>query len=69
MESLNDVKHIGNGKDSYIDGKILKTDLRYVPKLLEASRIGEGEAVNCDMSNPSCCTAICYKCCNAKNEY
>jgi hypothetical protein len=39
MESLNDVKHIVNGKDRYTDGKILKTDMGYVPELQEeASR-------------------------------
>jgi hypothetical protein len=69
MEILNDVKCIINGKDCYIDGKILKTDMRYIPELQEARRtkvvVG---GVNCDMSNP-CCASICYTCCNTKNEY
>jgi hypothetical protein len=71
MESLNDVKHIVNGKDRYTDGKILKTDMGYVPELQEeASRteVVVGGAANCNMSNP-CCTAICCTCCNAMNEY
>jgi hypothetical protein len=72
MESLNDVKHIVNGKDRYTDGKILKTNMGYVPELQEeASRtevVVGGGAVNCNMSNP-CCTAICCTCCNAMNEY
>jgi hypothetical protein len=38
MEILNDVKCIINGKDYYIDGKILKTNMRYIPELQEARR-------------------------------
>jgi hypothetical protein len=48
----------------------MKTDMRYIPELQEASRtvvVGGGGA-NCDMSNPSC-TTMCYTCCNANNEY
>jgi hypothetical protein len=37
MESLNDVKRIVNEKDCYIDRKILKTNMRYIPELQEAS--------------------------------
>jgi hypothetical protein len=45
----------------------MKTDLRYIPDLQEASQTEVG-VVNYDMSNP-CCAAMCYRCCNANNEY
>jgi hypothetical protein len=71
MESLNDVKHIVNGKDRYTDGKIPKLtwDMYLSSRRKQAEqRWWGGGAVNCNMSNP-CCTAICCTCCNAMNEY
>jgi hypothetical protein len=38
MKKLNDIKYIVNKKDCYIDGKNMNTDMRYIPKLQEASR-------------------------------
>jgi hypothetical protein len=35
MEKLNDIKCIVNKKDWYIDGKNMKTDMRYIPELQE----------------------------------
>jgi hypothetical protein len=38
VKKLNDIKCIVNKKDCYIDGKNMNTDMRYIPKLQEASR-------------------------------
>jgi hypothetical protein len=41
MKKLNDIKCIVNRKYCYIDGKNMKTDMRYIPELQEASRTEE----------------------------
>jgi hypothetical protein len=52
------IKRIVNEKDCYIDGKNMKTNMRYIPEFQEVSRMKVvvggrgGGAVNCDMSNP-----------------
>jgi hypothetical protein len=56
------IKCIINGKDRYIDGKNMKTDLREI--YLSSRRCAKHRwwwgwgATNCDMSNP-CCATIC----------
>jgi hypothetical protein len=42
MENLNDIKHIVNEKGCYIDGKNMKTNMRYIPELQEVSRTKVG---------------------------